>query len=90
MDGSHSPAHIFTFLTMPTSSQPGSSVGGLVSTAPNAAVEKNSATVTRANFILTLHASYNRTAKSASKAAYAMYDFSFRLFSHPGHRDIKT
>src|ERR1035437_3298481 len=25
--GSHSPAHIFTFLTVPTSSQPGSSVG---------------------------------------------------------------
>jgi hypothetical protein len=90
MDGSHSPAHIFTFLTVPTSSQPGSSVGGLVSIAPNAAVEKNSATVTRANFILTLHASYNWTAKSESKAAYAMYDFSFGLFPHPSHRDIKT
>jgi hypothetical protein len=35
------------FLTVPTSSQPGSSVGGLASTAPNALVEKTSATVTR-------------------------------------------
>src|ERR1035437_3876754 len=68
-DGSHSPAHIFTFLTVPTSSQPGSSVGGLASTAPNALVEKTSATVTRTYFILTLHASYIRTDKSASKFA---------------------
>jgi hypothetical protein len=65
--GSHSPTHIFTFLTVPTSSQPGSSVGGFASTAPNALVEKTSATVTRTYFISTLHASYIRTNKSASK-----------------------